>query len=529
MARNLCLLLMFAAIAPAQTAGSLEGTVVNSMTREPVKRAMVRLEGQNFQANAVATDDSGRFQFAAVMPGSYTVSAEAQGYTRRAVQPVTVADQQKVSVPALSLRPGGVVSGKVVDADGEPMPNAMVLALVYSYPLGARKLTRVSFATTNDRGEFRMSALIARRYYLMADAPDRKPEPQGRMHRQGPDTAYAPAYYPNSLDPERATPVDVAAGAEAGGIEIRRQKIPLFHVRGKVAGLPEQAIGKTEVTVGNCEPTFLTGSLGAEGNLEAAAIRVDGSFDVPHVSPGTHCVMVQGTFGLARRDISVSDKDVENVALAIAAPFELKGSVVVEGTLPEPFEKLRVMMSPVGLETLFLHSPVNPDGSFVLDGAFPLAYAVSLQMPEGSYLKTIRMGNQESADGRIHVTSGAEPMTILLATDAGQVTGTVKSASGDPVSSMVAIVPAGVPYRLDLFRNGNTDERGRFTVSGVAPGDYEVFALEELDMTAIASPEYRKALDTKAAKVTVHPNGRESVDLTLISADETAAALGKVQ
>jgi hypothetical protein len=130
------------------------------------------------------------------------VSTEAQGYTRRASKAVTVAAEQKVTVPATSLKPGGVVS--------------------------VRKLTSVSFATTNDRGEFRMSALIARRYYPMADAPDRKPEPKGRMHRQGPDTAYAPAYYPNSLDPEGAAPVDVAAGAETGGIEIRRQKIPLF-------------------------------------------------------------------------------------------------------------------------------------------------------------------------------------------------------------------------------------------------------------------------------------------------------------
>jgi hypothetical protein len=118
-----------------------------------------------------------------------------------------------------------------------------------------------------------------------------------------------------------------------------------------VTGLPEQDIRKPEVTVGNCVPTLLTGSFlmfdpGTGGSLEmeapdttASAIHMDGSFDVAHVAPGAHCVMVQGSFGLARREIDVSDKDVENVALAISAPFELKGSVVVEAALPDPLEK----------------------------------------------------------------------------------------------------------------------------------------------------------------------------------------------
>lgn len=124
---------------------------------------------------------------------------------------------------------------------------------------------------------------------------------------------------------------------------------------------------------------------GTGGSLEmeapdttAGAIHMDGSFDVAHVAPGAHCVMVQGSFGLARR----------------------------------------VMMSPSGLNWPFLTAAVNAAGSFVLEGAFPLAYTVSLQMPEGSYIKTVGLGCQVPAGGRIQLTSGAGPMTILLATPA---------------------------------------------------------------------------------------------------------------
>jgi hypothetical protein len=139
------------------------------------------------------------------------------------------------------------------------------------------------------------------------------------------------------------------------------------------------------------------------------------------------------------------------------------------------------------------------------------------------------VGSQESSDTRIQVESGAEPMTIVVATDAGKVSGTVKSASGDPVASMVAIVPSATPFRFSAVRNGNSDEKGRFTVTGVPPGDYQVFAVEELDMSAIASPDYRKALQAKIANLTVHPNGSATAELTVIANEESTAALEKVQ
>jgi len=548
---RIALLLLFGTTLAAQKPGSIEGAVINSVTREPVKRAMVRLEGQNSSGSAVTSDDAGKYQFANVAPGKYVVSAEAQGYTRKASQAATVADEQKVNVAAIALTPGGVISGKVVDVEGEPMPNVMVHALVYNYPQGVRKLTKAAYATTNDRGEFRISKLVARRYYLMADAPERKPEPKGRMHRQGPDEEYAATYYPNALEAAGAAGMSVAAGAETGGVDLRMQKVRLFHVRGRVMGLPGGVRGPA-VTVGSCEAdndfTFtVNGSWGnagmrlegIEGNIVMgvasvgnAPLAADGSFDVAHVAPGAHCVTAQGNAdgpaSFARLEIRVSDKDLENVALGLAAPFELRGSVVVEGTLPEPLQNVQLMMHPSTDLWGWTNTVVRPDGSFVAPNIAPLTYDVGLQLPDYLYVKTVRLGSQESTDGRLQVTA-AEPLTIVVATDAGQVASTVKSANGEPVSCMVAIVPAGTPFRMDRFKNATSQPDGKFSLAGVPPGDYQVFAVDELEMTAIASPEYRQALAAKIATVTVHPNGRETVELTLIPLEETLSALERVQ
>ena len=99
MAKIPCLLLTFAAIAAAQKTGSsVSGNVLNSLTHEPVKRAIVRLQATNGTSTSAIADDAGKFAFDAISPGEYVVSAMAQGYSRGAQKSVTVAADQKAPV-----------------------------------------------------------------------------------------------------------------------------------------------------------------------------------------------------------------------------------------------------------------------------------------------------------------------------------------------------------------------------------------------------------------------------------------------
>ena len=68
-----------------------------------------------------------------------------------------------------------------------------------------------------------------------------------------------------------------------------------------------------------------------------------------------------------------------------------------------------------------------------------------------------------------------------------------------------------------------TDQSGHFHVQDVAPGNYKVFAWEEYDWMTAQSPEARKVFESKAASVTVGANGRESIQLKAISAEDVAA------
>jgi len=86
MRARLILLTLIPFLLPAKECCTLGGTVVDSVTREPVRRALVyarNLSGATVQRTLGATattDASGRFAFSALDPGRYSISAERSGF-----------------------------------------------------------------------------------------------------------------------------------------------------------------------------------------------------------------------------------------------------------------------------------------------------------------------------------------------------------------------------------------------------------------------------------------------------------------
>jgi protocatechuate 3,4-dioxygenase beta subunit len=528
------ILLFAAAIAagqPAQKPGSVEGLVVNSATKSPVGKAAVTLHNaaKGFAYAAVA-DDAGRFQFPSVEPGAnYTITAEAPGFTQepaRHARPFTVAEDRKVTGIAASLLPGGAVSGKVIDADGDPVSGIQIQLLAYGYESGARQLGIGGSGETDDRGEYRLSLLAPGRYYVLSNTRERQPDPPGRMHRSQPDSDYPATFYPAALDISGATPIDLPPGGEVGGIDLRLQKIPLFHIRGKVAASPEGSQNmRAGLFMARCEP----GERGIISGTWNTIVSMDGTFDVPHVAPGSYCVTAQVNRDFAYQTVTVSDRDLDNVTLTLAPAFQIRGSVVVEGAPLDNLRNLTIMLGPVDTITGYAVGRAQSDGTFVLDNARALSYSVDYNgLPANAYVKSIRIDGRDAPEGTIDVTSAADSLTLVLATDTGQVTGSLRSANGDAADIAVVLAPAGQSLRHRV-RSAFTDANGNFTVTGLAPGDYKAFAFEAIDLSSIQAPEYRQPFESMGTSVTVHPNGRETVDMKVISAGQVVEALNKLR
>src|SRR5262249_5381534 len=127
----------------------------------------------------------------------------------------------------------------------------------------------------------------------------------------------------------------------------------------------------------------------------------------------------------------------------------------------------------------------NGNSQFAVNDVIEGDYQVALSdLAAGTYIKSIRFGAADVLNGSLHIDPGAnDRIEIVLAGNAGVVDGTVLDKNREPVPhAPVALVPdAAHRQRGDLYRNTITDEFGKFHLQGIAPGDYSLFAWEDIE------------------------------------------------
>jgi len=147
---------------------SLEGIVVNAVTGEPLKKVHLTLRPlgvQNGVPYGTTTDSAGHFLINDVDPGRYNFSASRNGFVGQPYSPqgstnrnapLTLSNGQQLKEIVFKLTPQGVISGRILDEDGDPLSGVAVQCMVYSYQGGKRQLMNRNGGSTNDLGEFRL-------------------------------------------------------------------------------------------------------------------------------------------------------------------------------------------------------------------------------------------------------------------------------------------------------------------------------------------------------------------------------------
>jgi hypothetical protein len=118
----------------------------------------------------------------------------------------------------------GIIAGRVVDNEREPLPGESVNVRLYSVPKGLQP-ERVglpgSTGTTDADGAIAIGGLAPGRYVVSVAAPPSTASPVKSPSLQTEQLIYVPTYYPDATDLEAATPVELNAGPQVRGVTLR--------------------------------------------------------------------------------------------------------------------------------------------------------------------------------------------------------------------------------------------------------------------------------------------------------------------
>jgi hypothetical protein len=511
------------ASAPVPVKARVEGSVINSLNGEAVGKVTVVLRAHDQDhgpSYADETDGNGHFSIDDVEPGEYAVVAERRGFSQQSAgatgaPPPSVKVEAGQSVKDLTIRltPLGVIAGRVLDADGDPVAGASVAALRSVYSNGKKELRNVDQVQTGDKGDFRLFGLGAGTFYLTAT--------HSRQSFNGPPESVS-TFYPSASDQGHAAPVELHAGAHLEGFDIRMQATGVYSVRFEFleGRAPEGGFG-----------AFLAGE---QGSQQGRVVNFsDTGLVFIGVPPGSYEAVVtvsnEEKKSYAIQHVEVTNADVDGGTLTFVPAVEVTGSVRVEGGAFSGFEKLRINLQADYRNPMMgnLNAELKPDGSFLIKGAAPRVYELAIGRVPGVYLKAVRSGDKQLTGRRVDLSSKMEPLTILLGVDVGEVEGAVQNAKGDPMArARVNVIAYGDhANRGDLNRFGFADEKGEFKIKDVPPGEYKVFAWEDVPVGAPQDPEFRKPFEKQAASIRMQPNGHEKVQVTAIAASATRSAV----
>jgi len=490
-----CLLLLTVA-AHAET---VQGVAVNSVTGKPVAGATVQLIGIVEEAEPDIyrgrSDGAGRFRFEGVVPGHYRAIADAPGFTRMGFNnhspTITVDATATVREMKISLIPASVISGRVVDQDGDPLPYVSVETLQYTYQGGKKALRSLHNMRTDDRGEYRIYGLTPGRYYVRA------------MLRAGQNTGYSPTFYPGVHDVAQASLLEAAPGGETRSIDIMLRADSFHSISGKVVD------GQTGQPVANVYVTAGTSDGFANGGPQ-----ISDAFTIHNLVPGKYVLLAQQFSGggskTARQTVELGSADLTGVLLTLSAGVDIPGTVRAGSDVPDGADKIQFALYS---DDNTVNALANTKGGFVFQNVRPDHYRLSWLLPKGFYVKSIKMGDKLLADDRIDLTGAAAPLAIQLAGDGGRVQGVVRNPAGEPVAGAVVTLTADPSYD---FWSATSDEKGQFEIRDIAPGDYRLLAFDGAPEGAPQDPDFRKPYADKATQVQVLPSTQQKIDVVAV-------------
>jgi 5-hydroxyisourate hydrolase-like protein (transthyretin family) len=452
-----------------------------------------RYEGLNpfEQLPKAFTDQDGVYHIANVTAGSYHVITATPAYVSTQsdynIQPVVLNEDESVDGVNFSLVRGGVITGKVTDADNRPVIQMRVdifRADQLDRQAPVRQVYPVNSAMTDDRGIYRVFGLVPGKYKVAAGRSDESTgggfNPSQRMYRQ--------VFHPDVSESAKATTIEVSEGSEAKDVDITLGRtMQTFSVSGHVinndTGLPVPNVRYGLARIIGEQSEYVSNSIAANER---------GDFITEGLLPGKYAIIQYANqaneLRLDTTTFDLVDQDVTDLAIKLAKGGSISGIVILESDDKAARSKLAELqlhgyISVAAGVGNSVSSAIAADGGFRFSGLQngdvnialveknmpfpPKGFAISRIERDGVTVPRLQMKDGEPVTGvKVFVSYGTATLRGVI---------TVENGTAPPNTHFfVRITKSG--EQNSNIRPPQVDSRGHFLLEGLPAGTYDVSA-----------------------------------------------------
>lgn len=517
---------------------TIAGSAVDSATGHPIAEAAVSVtevivksgivqhpDANSVPAATVRTGIDGTFQIAVSRSGRYRVGIRMNDYVDFSRVVEMRADDTSVSVDA-RLQRHSILIGRVFDGQlRKPVAGMEVTPFRVVHDRGRRALQYAPPATTDVRGNFRLSGLRPGSYLLEVHPPVRAAirilsdgevlennEPRKKMYRR--------FFYPEG-GLTSAPLVTLLPGAELNLGDVPATAEQLFQIHAKL--LPGTCSGSDTVNIALFEDI---GTMKRSGP-GATKLACDSRFVVTNVAPGTYRLRawVPGRTPKDRpsafSEIIVRESDMD-VDLALETPMTVHGRLQFHnGSSASPrdlpndlLQSLRFSIQVTGGPNLSDEfSPTSPSahGAFIVPVPPAPEFKITVAgVHPPRYVKQILYNGSPLAEAifRPNRQAIAQNLAIVLDDDSAIIRGTTEYATGRAIAdASVVLLPWPLRHEdgFPVFRLTAADTSGRFEFQGMAPGKYRVLSFPPWEQEEIQMPNVLATRAQDAMELDVKP------------------------
>ena len=485
----------------------IAGVVVNWATGQPLAGASVAIapttQGTERDiSRSVTTGADGRFAFAGLSRGKYSLMAAAHGFMLQGFERHGMYATAIVAGPDLDsehlvfrLQPDAAVEGQVTDENNDPVQNAMVRLFQQSTEDGRQRTIPTNHGQSDDQGQFHIGHLAPGTYYLAVSArpwyaqnsrvilrrKSNNPDAEARAAQEAAalDVTYPLTFYPDSPDSAGASPI-VLHPAERVTADVVMRAVPSLHLRIRTsnsasAGSPGM-VGFPRVL-----QRIFDGYLDSVFNAPESSVE-PGIVEIAGLAPGHYVIEMPSSKGAndkganreGYREVDLAG-DLEVNANDSSGFAAVAGSVSFEGAQRVP-TGLAMQLSNQETSENFA-SEIRDKGQFEFEGMKPGRYTVGLQGSGGYFLRKMSVTGAKLTGRTLEIGSSSVHIAATVGRGVAQVDG-VALRGGQPFSgAMIVLVPRDAANNSPLFRRDQSDSDGSFTLPNVVPGQYTALAL----------------------------------------------------